>query len=72
MLLKKLLLGRTSPGVLIQVNLLVRRGEDLPADEAIAKLQPAGKPDGGKAEGVTAGTNQRDQEEVQKEKHKAK
>jgi hypothetical protein len=53
-------------------KLVGEEGEDLPADEAIAKLQPAGKPGGGKAEGVTAGTNQRDQEEVQKEKHKAK
>ena len=53
-------------------KLVGEEGEDLPADEAIAKLQPAGKPGDGKAEGVTAGTNQRDQEKVQKEKQKAK
>ena len=47
-------------------------GEEPPADEAIAKLEPTGKPGDGKAEGVTAGTNQRDQEKVQKEKQKAK
>lgn len=53
-------------------RLVGEEGEDLPADEAIGKLQPTGKPGDGKAEGVTAGTNQRDQEKVQKEKQKAK
>ena len=53
-------------------RLVGEEGEEPPADEAIAKLQPTGKPGDGKAEGVTAGTNQRDQEKVQKEKQKAK
>ncbi|WP_315560577.1 hypothetical protein [Corynebacterium durum] len=53
-------------------RLVGEKGEELPADEAIAKLEPTGKPGDGKAEGVTAGTNQRDQEKVQKEKQKAK
>ena len=43
-------------------------GEEPPADEVIVKLQPTGKPGDGKVEGVTAGTNQRDQEKVQKDK----
>lgn len=53
-------------------RLVGEEGEEPPADEAIDKLQPTGKPCDGKAEGVTAGTNQRDQEKVQKEKQKAK
>ena len=49
-------------------RLVGEEGEEPPADEAIVKLQPTGKPGDGKSEGVTAGTNQRDQEKVQKDK----
>lgn len=45
-------------------RLVGEEGEEPPADEAIAKLQPTGKPGDGKAEGVTAGNVQKDNEKT--------